>query len=669
MKRFKVQQTCLLFVIMMMSVFLMAGCGGGGEVTGHWLPNPDSIAPMVTAVVPLNNATGVARNLKKITAAFSEDMDPATLNTVSFTLACPAGTPITGGGAVTYLAAGYIATLPLPTATDLPANTLCTATVTTAARDRAGNPLAANYTWTFRTGVVIDSTAPTVTLTVPVNAAAGVALNTKLTATFNEDMDPTTITGTTFTVVNTTLGTAVAGAVTYAVAGRTATFTPTLPATLPASSLFTATITAGAKDLAGNALVVPAVGGLPKPNPWTFTTGAALDTTPPTVILRNPLALATGVCINKTISATFSEPMDPTTITTATFTLQPTGPPLGPAVSGVITYDPLTNIATFNPNANLAANTNYTATVAGGVLGVKDVAGNALVASDVWTFTTGTTSCLPPINLGAAATFGISATAGVTNTATAPVTNIHGDVVLDPTATCNAVAIDAAGGFGLCGGPAFVPVLAGTVISSLYNPGGNMATIKADLNAAFLSLTPPAGPPAAGTMGAPTYIPTNLPAGTTLGEPTGSALVQGDNYFVPGLYQSLTSILITGDVTLDALGDANAVFVFQSSSTIGTAAGAAPPGAHTRIILIGGAKASNVWWQAGTAATLGLYSEFQGNILASGSITMLTGATSCGRLMAGSWVGGAGAFVFDSNVVSVPGQPFAPPATYSTICQ
>jgi hypothetical protein len=145
--------------------------------------------------------------------------------------------------------------------------------------------------------------------------------------------------------------------------------------------------------------------------------------------------------------------------------------------------------------------------------------------------------------------------------------------------------------------------------------------------------------------------------------------VLNDNLFFPGVYQSLTSIMVTGDLTLDAQGNPNAVFVFQSSSSVGTAAGAAPPGTRTRILLKNGAKASNVWWQAGAAATLGLYSEFQGNIMATSDITMGTGATSCGRLFAGAWVGGSGAFVFDSNVVSVPGQPFAPPAGYSTTCQ
>ena len=268
--------------------------------------------------------------------------------------------------------------------------------------------------------------------------------------------------------------------------------------------------------------------------------------------------------------------------------------------------------------------------------------------------------------LGRAAPFGIAATAGVTNTNTTPLTTINGDVVLDPTLTCNAVAVPGgagSAGFGLCGStaPTSVPVLTGTVYITGNAP---TAGVVADLKAGFLKITPPAGPPAAGSLGGAT----NLPAGTTLGAVSGSALVLNDNLFYPGVYQSLTSILVTGDLTLDAQGNPNAVFVFQSSSTVNTADGAAPPGTpHTRILLAGGAKASNVWWQAGTSATLGLYSEFQGNILASASITMKTGATSCGRLLAGAFT--AGAFIFDANVVSVPGQPFAPPAGYSTTCQ
>lgn len=258
--------------------------------------------------------------------------------------------------------------------------------------------------------------------------------------------------------------------------------------------------------------------------------------------------------------------------------------------------------------------------------------------------------------LGAAASFGVAATAGITNTATAPNTTFNGNVILEPVggATCNAVAVDAAGGFGLCAG--FPPTINGTVTSALFDPGNIRADVVAAMNAAFLSITPSAGPPAAGSRDGAT----NLPAGTTLGEPTGSALVQGDNYFVPGLYQSLTSILITGDLTLDAQGNPDAVFIFQSSSTVNTAAGVVAPGPRTRILLINGAKASNVFWQAATSATLGLHSEFNGNIFSAQNITMNTGASSCGRLFAGA-AGGAGAFVFDSNVVSVPGNASAPP--------
>jgi len=253
--------------------------------------------------------------------------------------------------------------------------------------------------------------------------------------------------------------------------------------------------------------------------------------------------------------------------------------------------------------------------------------------------------------LGLAAPFGMASTAGVTNTPTLPNTTINGDVVLaNPAPDCGGVAAPGgpgSAGFGACGGNA--PALNGTVVTPTSPDATTATNVKAAMNAAFLSITPPAGPPAAGSLGGAT----NLPAGTTLGAPTGSALVQGDNLFVPGIYQSLTSILITGDLTLDAQGNSNAVFIFQSSSTVGMAGSA-------RILLVNGARASNVFWQAASSATLLANSVFQGNILAAADITMVTGATSCGRLWAGAWVGGSGAFVFDSNVVSVPGHPSAP---------
>ena len=100
------------------------------------------------------------------------------------------------------------------------------------------------------------------------------------------------------------------------------------------------------------------------------------------------------------------------------------------------------------------------------------------------------------------------------------------------------------------------------------------------LRAAYLSITPPTGPPAAGSLGGGTTLAT-----TSIGAPTGSPAVAGLNYFVAGVYTSGSTIVIAGDVTLDGGGDPNAVFVFQAGSSITATPGAPTPAAHARILL------------------------------------------------------------------------------------
>jgi hypothetical protein len=211
----------------------------------------------------------------------------------------------------------------------------------------------------------LDTAPPTVISTSPANSATGVPITSVIIITFSETIDPSTFNSTTFTLRNN--GNNVAGIIT--VDGAVVTFTPS--SALSYSTTYTGTITAGVGDLAGNAMAADYI--------WSFTTGAVPDTTPPTVTAVSPGIGATDVPITSTLTATFSEAMNASTINTSTFTLSGSGP-----VSGAVTYAGTT--ATFTPSSNLAYDTTYTATI---TTGVGDLAGNAMAADYPWSFTTG----------------------------------------------------------------------------------------------------------------------------------------------------------------------------------------------------------------------------------------------------------------------------------------
>jgi len=381
--------------------------------------------------------------------------------------------------------------------------------------------------------------------------------------------------------------TTVPGAV--ACSGSSATFTPT--ANLTPGAIHAATISTAAKDPAGNALAAD--------YNWTFTTDNA---TPPIITFINPSDAAIGICPNEVIRATFNDAIDVRTLVPANFTLtSPTAP-----VTGLVTYDSQSHTASFTPTSNLQTNTAYTARV---TTGVKDEAGTPLAKDKVWRFTTGATLCQPPVNLKSLSTFVAVAGAGLTNSNSGGTTVLNGDVGLSPTATC-------LGDGSPCS--AVNPVINGTYYAN--DPAGIAAAAKVDLTDAYND--------AAGR-----------PPGVTLNDLSGLTLT-------PGVYSSgsTMSIAVGGTLVLDAQGDSNGVWIFQvgSSLTVNNSA---------KVLLVNGAKASNVFWAIFASSTLGGNVSFKGSVLAGSSNSVGTGSTVEGRLLCRT-----GQITLLSNTITLPQQ-------------
>jgi hypothetical protein len=448
-----------------------------------------------------------------------------------------------------------------------------------------------------------DTTRPRVTVTVPATTAPGptpgAPTNTAITAVFTEGMAPATIGAASFTVTCAAPCVSPAGVVSYAAASRTAVFTP--GAVLAAGQTYTATVTTGATDVAGNQLAGNQA-ALPAPSNyvWTFTTAAAVPAANVSVGSTQPVSAAIGVCPGASVNATFNIPsglrMDPLTVTSTTFTV--TGPGLAAVPASTIALDAATGrIATFTPQAPLTNGVLYTATVRGGATGVRDLAipGNTMAADFTWTFTGGPASgnCLQPVALGNAAPFGnFGGSAGTTNQGL--LTVVNGDI--GTTAASTLITgfhhgLPAAGctytetglNVGTVNGGIFTAAPPPTVACPT---DGTAATFliaqnaRADALAAYNALVAmPGGPdPGAGNLANLTLAP-------------GVYTAAGGTFMIQG-----------GDLTLDAQGNPNAVWVFQMATTLTVGGpGAAFP---QSIILANGAQSKNIFWQVGSAATI-----------------------------------------------------------------
>lgn len=559
------------------------------------------ICPIVESTTPVLNALAVPVN-NVVTITFNEEMDPASITQSSITLT---GSSLVAG-IVTY--SGKTATF--TPSSPLAENTTYTGRVKTNVKDLMGNALQTDYVWAFTTGLILR---PIIISTDPINNATDVVLNKVISATFNMPMNPSTLNATTFTVkqgVNTVLGT-------ISFSGSTVSFTPTIA--LDANTTYTATITNGAKNSTDTALLANYV--------WTFKTGIN-----PTIIATDPLNNAINVNLLKTITANFSVAMDPATINASSFTLKQGTT----AVLGTVSYSGIT--ASFDPTVALQEGKVYTATI---TIAAKNTAGIPVATNYVWNFTTTVTPpvvVLPPsISLGTAAMFGaFGGNAGITNQGLNTVIN-NGSLGTTAASTLvtgfhdtNAIYTE-------------TPLNVGNVTGRIYTapPAPGTATSFAvasqgllDANAAYLSISPASKPggidPGAGELG-----------GLTL---------------APGVYKSASGTfkISNGNLTLDAQGDPNATWIFQTAA--GLTVGIAGPTGAKSIIMKNGALAKNVFWYVGTAATINGAGGgvMVGTIIANAGVTFSTSGNAAQTVLNGRAISLVASVTMVNTTVNVP---------------
>ena len=319
--------------------------------------------------------------------------------------------------------------------------------------------------------------------------------------------------------------------------------------------------------------------------------------------------------------------MNASTINTTTFTLQKGTT----TITGTVTYTG--TVASFTPAVSLDTSTTYTATI---TTGSKDLTGNALVSNYVWTFTT---VGPPPPSLGSASIFGVfGGSAGVTNQGLKTVIN-NGSIATTAASTLITGFHDGTTGDIYTETPLNVGDVAGRIYSAPPAPGTAtsfaVATLGlSDATTAYNGISPASKPggtdPGAGELG-----------GLTL---------------APAVYKSASgSFKITSsDLTLDAKGDPNAVWIFQCTTSL-TVGVAGPTGAKS-VILINGAQAKNVFWYVGSAATINAAGGgvMVGNIMTYAGVTFSTAGNTVLTVLNGRAISINASVTMVNTVINVP---------------
>jgi len=362
----------------------------------------DFTAPTVSSTSPATDAADVLVDAV-VTATFSEAMDELTITTASFTIAGVSGS-------VSYNSGSYTATF--SPASNLAYDTTYTASLSTAITDVAGNPLASTYSWSFTTGSLPPGTA-----LVSIDAPAMVTPGSDFTANVNissvTDFDAcqydVTFDPLILRLDNVSSG--LIGSTTIPVdiynelsAGTFRVIQNVPGLTGATGSGYLAVLHFHVIGSGGEISAISLSNGVLSdvtasqiPAVWSGDSVTVQgDTTPPTVVSRSPASGATGVAVDTMVTATFSEAMNASTITTSSFTLRRGMT----SVSGSVSYNAGTYTATFNPTADLAYDTTYTASLS---TAMTDAAGNPLAAASSWSFTTGSPPGVVTVSIDAPA--------------------------------------------------------------------------------------------------------------------------------------------------------------------------------------------------------------------------------------------------------------------------
>lgn len=320
------------------------------------------------------------------------------------------------------------------------------------------------------------------------------------------------------------------------------------------------------------------------------------NTSNPTISSITPANAAVNVATNANITVTFSKAMNAATITSATFNVKQGAA----AVPCVVSYSG--NVATLNPIGPFILNKAYSVTV---TTGVQDVAGNGLAVNKSWSFTTGVAMPAGPlaVNLGTASNFVLLSKSGID---TVPDSVITGDIGVSPIDSTGITGFSLIGD-GITAAPGYTTSaqVTGKVYAADYfvPTPAKMTTAVNDMQTAYVDAT---------GRTTPDFI--DLGAGDISGLT-----------LTPGLYKWGTGLLITTDVVLN--GSPTDVWIFQI-------AGGLTFGPGAKIILQGGAKAKNIFWQTADATTLSTTAHIEGIVLSLTGITLATGASVNGRLLA-----------------------------------